>query len=154
MKRPTITFVVIALLAIGPNAQGRPPESFGTKGAAFAVRDDEVPLEADPPAQSPSGIVWGATPEDYRACDFARAGSPQCPRKITSPSNTRFYTGYYVGGGTPTRGAGRSPEEGTWGWDYSGIFFPKRIALNWTARGRSQGGTGAYTTDGPKLRRE
>ena len=67
-------------------------------------------------------------------------------RKITIPSNTRFYGGYYVGGGTPTKGAGRCIDDGTWGWDYSGILFPKRIALNWTAKGRYQGGTGAYKT--------
>src|SRR5687768_2155646 len=112
-------------------------------------------LHAQPPTEAPaSGIVWGPSSDDYRACDFVRAGCPQCQRKRTMPSNTRFYGGYYVGGGTPTRGSGRSSEDGTWGWDYSGILFPKRIALNWTAKGRPQGGTGAYKTDGPKLRHE
>ena len=153
MKRHTISLVITALLAISVTAHGRPPESFGAKGAAYIVRDDEVALEA-PPAPALSGIVWGATSDGYRACDFARAGSPQCLRKITIPSNTRFYGGYYVGGGTPTRGAGRCVDDGTWGWDYAGILFTKRIALNWTAQKRAQGGTGAYKTDGRKLRHE
>ncbi len=48
--------------------------------------------ETSPPS---SGIVWGAASENYRSCDFARAGNPQCQRKITIPSNTRFYGGYY-----------------------------------------------------------
>ena len=96
----------------------------------------------------------GATAEDDIALRLLPRGLPQCQRKSTIPSNTRFYGGYYVGGGTPTRGAGRCIEDGTWGWDYSGILFPKRIALNWTAKGRYQGGTGTYKTDGPKLRHE
>ena len=115
-------------------------------GTTYTLTDDD--------ARTPSGIVWGAASENYRACDFARAGYPQCQRKIAIPSNNRFYGGYYVGGGTPARGAGRCPDEGTWGWDYASVLFTKKIALNWTAKSRSQGGTGAYKTDGPKLRHE
>ena len=128
------------------SVHAQPPAEFALGTRTYTITDQEAP--------APSGIVWGPTSDDYRACDFARAGCPQCQRKITIPSNTRFYGGYYVGGGTPTRGAGRYPEDGTWGWDYSGILFPKRIALNWTAKGHFQGSTGAYKTDGPKLRRE
>ena len=153
MNRQSFAVVITTLFVVAASAQGKPPDSFGAQGSSYSIGDDEDAPEA-PPAATPSGVVWGASPDNYRACDFARAGNPQCQRKITIPSNTRFYGGYYVGGGTPTRGAGRCIEDGTWGWDYSGILFPKRIALNWTAKGRSQGGTGAYKTDGPKLRRE
>jgi hypothetical protein len=128
------------------NVHAEPPTEFAKGNPTYTVSD-----QVSPPS---SGIVWGATSEGYRDCDFARAGCPQCQQNRTIPSNTRFYGGYYVGGGTPTRGAGRCIEDGTWGWDYSGILFPKRIALNWTAKGRYQGGTGTYKTDGPKLRRE
>ena len=153
MKRQSPTLVVTALLVITASVQGNPPESFGGKGTVYSIGDDQEAIEVSS-APTPSDIVWGPTSDGYRACDFARAGNPQCPRSIAIPSNTRFYSGYYVGGGTPTHGAGRSLDDGTWGWDYSGNFFPKRIALNWTAKGRSQGGAGAYKTDNPKLRRK
>ena len=145
-------FKVLASLAFAASGfamgsvHAEPRADFATGNPTYTVSDQVSPPSSD--------IVWGATSEGYRACDFARAGCPQCQRRVTIPSNTRFYGGYYVGGGTPTRGTGRCIEDGTWGWDYSGILFPKRIALNWTAKGRYQGGTGTYKTDGPKLRRE
>lgn len=139
--------LAVAIATFGSReCTAKPPESFGTKAAKYVIADDE-------PTQ-PSEIVWGPTSENYRSSDFARAGNPQCLRRVTIPSNTRFYGGYYVGGGTPTRGGGRCLEDGTWGWDYPGILFPKKIALNWTRNGRPQGGTGAYKTDGPKLKHE
>ncbi len=143
-------FAVLTSLALAASfvpsqsVQAEPPTADDARAVTYTITDEEVIPS--------SGIVWGPTSEGYRDCDFARAGCSQCLRKITIPSNTRFYGGYYVGGGTPTKGAGRCIEDGTWGWDYSGIAFPKRIALNWTAKGRAQGGTGAYKTDGPKLK--
>ena len=85
-----------------------------------------------------------------------RAGNSEHIAWYARPSDTGRYAGYYVGGGKPWHvlGQNRNREDGTWGWDYSGILFPKRIALNWAAKGRYQGGTGTYKTDGPKLRRE
>ena len=153
MKPSLVAVVFTALVAIAGVAHGNPPDSFKANSAAYSLADDELPLAPSPSLPS-SNITWGPPSEDHRSCDHARAGCPQCLRNITIPSNTRFYGGYYVGGGTPTRGAGRASEDGTWGWDYSGILFPKRIALNWTAKGLHQGGTGAYKTDGPKLRKE
>ncbi|MGI8977843.1 MAG: hypothetical protein ACR2FY_01315 [Pirellulaceae bacterium] len=153
MNRPTnvrigqlVGSLALVTITFASVVHAAPPAAFGTRETQHTISDQETPV--------PSGIVWGPTSEDYRSCDFVRAGCPQCQRKITIPSNNRHYGGYYVGGGTPTRGAGRCDDDGTWGWDYAGILFTKRIALNWTAKGRSQGGTGAYKTDGPKLRRE
>jgi hypothetical protein len=84
-----------------------------------------------------------------------RAGHPECISGLAIPSNTHHYGGYYVGGGLPIRGeAPCSAHEGTWGWDYCGLLFPKRIALNWGHGLRQQGGTGAYKTDGPKLSKD
>jgi hypothetical protein len=57
-----------------------------------------------------------------------------------------------VGGGAPTLGSSPYLDEGTFGWDYFGITFRKRVALNWT-HGRHQGGAGAYQTDGPRLKK-
>ncbi len=59
-----------------------------------------------------------------------RAGCPQVIAPYAQPSNTPDYFGYYVGGGAAVHGQARSPNEGTWGWDYGGLL-PKHIALNW-----------------------
>ena len=60
--------------------------------------------------------------------------------------NTPNYCGYYVGGGAALHGQPRYPNEGTWGWDYVGLF-PKRVALDWWHGAHPQGGGGAYATD-------
>lgn len=95
----------------------------------------------------------GADPHSHRACDFARAGNPQCVRLWAAPSERRAYWGYYVGGGAPVLGEGRCADEGTFGWDYFGVLYNRRVDLNWT-HGRHQGGTGRYRTDGAKVGRD
>ncbi len=75
-----------------------------------------------------------------------RAGCPQVISKYARPSDTPNYCGYYVGGGAAAHGQPRSADEGTWGWDYDGIF-PKRIVLQWWHGEHAQGGGGAYATD-------
>jgi hypothetical protein len=59
--------------------------------------------------------------------------------------------GYYVGGGCahPCKADLRCCNEGTWGWDYAGIFVKKRVNLDWTHGRRYQGGTGQYRSAGP-----
>src|SRR5204862_219598 len=73
------------------------------------------------------------------------------------PQNLRadmvFYRGDWVGGGLPVFGEGRTLEEGTFGWDYFGILFNKRVALNFSHGRLDQGGFGAYKTDGPRHQR-
>jgi hypothetical protein len=86
---------------------------------------------------------------DYRYDDHCRAGFSQSIHPHALPSRTRYYGGYYVGGGVPVFGEGRYPDEGTFGWDFLGIV-PKRVALNWTHGRREQGNGGTYKTDGPK----
>ncbi len=82
-----------------------------------------------------------------------RAGCPLSVRPRAVPSNTRHYGGYYVGGGNAYgRGEPRMPNEGTWGWDYGGIWFPKLVMLDWTHGRRYQGGAGSYPTAGPTRR--
>ena len=90
---------------------------------------------------------------DYRSDAHCRAGCPECIRPRAIPSDTGRYCGYSVGGGAVCFGEGRYLDEGTWGWDYMGLFLRKRVALDWW-HGRYQGGGGQYQTDGPKLRRE
>ncbi len=87
---------------------------------------------------------------DRHAC----AGWPQCLSRWARPSYPPLAdheSGCYVGGGAPFHGDGRCAHEGTWGWDYHGRLFTKRIWLGWHHGRRDQGGTGAYRTDGPHL---
>jgi len=90
---------------------------------------------------------------DYRSDAHCRAGWPECLRTRAIPSDTGRYCGYYVGGGAVTHAEGRYLDEGTWGWDYLGLCFRKRVALDWW-HGRYQGGAGQYQTDGPRIRHE
>jgi len=84
---------------------------------------------------------------DRHAC----AGWPQCISRWARPSYGCHEWGCYVGGGAPFHGEGRYGHEGTWGWDYHGRLFTKRIWLGWHHGRRDQGGDGAYRTDGPHL---
>lgn len=68
------------------------------------------------------------------------------------PTLGRFHTGGWVGGGVSRRARAAGSQEGTWGWDFQGRFG-KRIWLGWSLDGRHQGGTGAYGTDGPRIRK-
>ena len=79
-----------------------------------------------------------------------RTGSPSQVACYARPSDTPQYVGYYVGGGSAVGGTHRSCNEGTWGWDYGGCFFPHRVLLYWS-HWRYQGGTGAYRTEGPRV---
>lgn len=82
-----------------------------------------------------------------------RTGYPQQIAPWAIPSNTPAYSGYYLGGGALSlrKGEPRTPEEGTWGWDYFGRHFRRRVDLLWWHGRRYQGGSGAYQTDGPRL---
>ena len=85
-----------------------------------------------------------------------RAGSPQEVSRFARPADSSRSIGYAVGGGAVNRRKAESPTaaEGTWGWDYSGGLIRRRVDLGWWHGRRSQGGTGAYKTDGPKLKSE
>jgi hypothetical protein len=111
--------------------------------AAFVV--SAGPADAGEPRTTPSPLVR------RHADPHIRAGCPQCVSRYAQPTRTPEYVGYYVGGGAARDGEPRYPHEGTWGWDYGGRLFPKRIMLNWWHGERSQGGTGAYKTEGPKI---
>ena len=100
-----------------------------------------APLTADEPTCDNCERI------DRHAC----AGWPQCISRWARPSYGCHETGYYVGGGAAAHGDCRCPHEGTWGWDYHGRLFTKRIALGWHHGRRDQGGYGAYKTDGPHL---
>jgi hypothetical protein len=85
-----------------------------------------------------------------------RAGNPQILSCLAVPSDTGAYVGYQVGGGCacPHFGDAPAPLDGTWGWDYQGRCFLRRVCLLWWHGRCEQGGVGAYCTDGPKLKHE
>ena len=82
---------------------------------------------------------------------FDRAGHPEEVSKLAHPSNTPRYYGYYVGGGSPYKGGGAGPTDGTWGWDYGGLFHWLQSKVDLRFNNRYQGGTGAYKIDGPPV---
>jgi hypothetical protein len=83
--------------------------------------------------------------------EWCRAGCPQTLRRHAVASNHPHFWGWWVGGGTAIGGEGPCENDGTWGWDYEGGIYSRRVWLNWSHGRRYQGGTGAYKTDGPKL---
>jgi hypothetical protein len=100
--------------------------------------------QADPPAaETPPGEVPAPT---------CRPSGPPPIAWWAQPSITPAYVGYYVGGGCPyyRHGEPRHPLEGTWGWDWTGYCFHRKVDLLWWHGRRYQGGTGAYRTDGPR----
>ncbi|HEV2973168.1 MAG TPA: hypothetical protein VGY55_24590 [Pirellulales bacterium] len=90
-------------------------------------------------------------PRRYAENGYDRAGNPQEVACRARPSDSSAFSGYYVGGGAPHRGEPRYFNEGTWGWDYFGFYFQRGVQLDWWHGQRSQGGPGAYQTDGPRL---
>jgi hypothetical protein len=84
-------------------------------------------------------------------CEVQRAGYPDCISILAIPTNTCAYHGYYVGGGALGYGKFcRCEDQGTWGWDYFGRCFTRRVRLGWTHPPREQGGAGNYAPDGPR----
>jgi hypothetical protein len=78
-----------------------------------------------------------------------RAGNPLCLREHLQPTDAGDSYGYYVGGGGGHGSGPRCREEGTFGWDYTGIHFPRRVLLGWSHGRKFQGGTGYYGTNDP-----
>jgi hypothetical protein len=77
-----------------------------------------------------------------------RAGFPLLISPCAKPGTTPAYVNYYVGGGAGCFGCPRRVEEGTWGRDYQGHWFPRHVGLGWYHGRKSQGGSGAYESDG------
>jgi hypothetical protein len=127
-----------ALLPAGSRAQS--PLPFVVAGPGGRIDSPPAAAAAEPPLLDPTaGTRMGNGLPPPVAC-YAR------------PSDTGSYCGYYVGGGCATRrGEAREAWEGTWGWDYLGCLFRRRIYLQWWHGRRYQGGTRGYRIDGPRL---
>ena len=84
--------------------------------------------------------------------ELQRSGWPWSAWRWAQPQAACDYTGYYVGGGASRyQGRERCPAEGTWGWDYRGKWFARRVRLAWFCKPRRQGGEGQYQPDGPRV---
>src|SRR5262249_23226225 len=144
--------IIATILAAGSLHAQEPPFHLGGR-----TIDDLPPLTAEEQGTAQQQALLAALGGDaygHRAADHERAGCAMLIRPRAIPSNTRFYGGYWVGGGLPIVGDNPALDEGTFGWDYFGLTFTKRVALNWSHGRRYQGGTGAYKTDGPRLKRK
>jgi hypothetical protein len=146
----SITIIVVTATFIGL-APADEPFYLGHR-----TSDDLRPLtdeELGSPKQQALLQALAGDPYGHRGDDHARVGCAMNIRRFAIPSNTKHFGGYLVGGGLPIKGDGPFLDEGTFGWDYFGMTYPKRIALNWSHGARYQGGAGAYRTDGPRLQR-
>jgi hypothetical protein len=143
--------VVLVMLKHSLRAADEPPFYLGGRAIDDLpqLTDEELGTQQQQALlQALGGDAYG-----HRSCDHERAGCAMLIRDRANPSNTSHYGGYRVGGGLPVYGDGPLFHEGTFGWDYFGILFSKRIALNFSHGRREQGGSGAYKTDGPRVRR-
>jgi hypothetical protein len=140
--------IFAALITLLPVLPAQEPFYLGHR-----TKDDLPPLTDDelgtPQQQALLDALYG-DPYNHRAADHARAGCSMLIRQHAIYSNTPHYGGYWVGGGLPVFGDAREHHEGTFGWDYFGILFTKRIDLNFSHGRRYQGGFGAYKPDGPR----
>lgn len=99
----------------------------------------------------PSLAVAAGHNKTAHCCPHHRAGHAENLARWARPSEDHGYRGGWVGGGAVGSAQPQRFDEGTWGWDYQGRYFPARVWLDWLHGRRDQGGAGAYSTDGPKL---
>ncbi len=98
------------------------------------------------PPRTDGSVVEGHT--------MHRAGYPQSIACWAVPSDTGAYCGYPVGGGCSCHHFGRLPNpqcDGTWGWDYCGRCFARKVFLLWWCNPHEQGGRGQYQPEGPNF---
>jgi hypothetical protein len=151
MCRLSLGITICVALVAGPVMADDPPFYLGGR----AIDDLPALTDEELASSQQQGLLAALNGDAYgpRAADHEQAGCAMLIRSQAIPTNTRFYGGYQVGGGLPFTGDGPFTNEGTFGWDYFGIAFNKRIALYWSHGRRYQGGTGAYKTDGPRIQR-
>ena len=89
-------------------------------------------------------------PRPFLVHTHERAGYPLSISSLAHPTEGPALGGSYVGGGSACGNQPRTFEEGTFGWDYEGLYIPRRIWLAWSHGRRYQGGTGAYRTEGDR----
>lgn len=105
--------------------------------------------------ETPAGKPYGR----YCTDGSQRAGLPSIPGLFAKPGVDPQHSVGYVGESSPFKGPhsgvlqgeARRQSEGTFGYDYSGLYFKRNTWLLWTHGRREQGGAGRYETDGPRI---
>lgn len=89
--------------------------------------------------------------------DPTRPGRPDEIHRHAISLENEDNIGHKIGGGATAllaqnvrNSEAPTDEEGTWGWDYAGRWFPSRVVLNWWHGRKYQGGEGAYKVDHTK----
>jgi hypothetical protein len=114
---------------------------------AVALAAGPTRAEDTCPDCAPTIHRYGRTTEADHTLE--RAGHPELVACCAIPLDAPSYVGYPVGGGAAWHGNPPHSTDGTWGWDYQGCVFKRRVFLFWWYGQRYQGGTGAYKVDGP-----
>lgn len=139
------TGLALALCAGGVAGQDSMPEAAPPVVSAQSSMNNAAPAVADAPNPGGASLPPGPACTTCKPC-YDRAGNAQWVAWYALPSNTTAYVGYYVGGGAACLGEARHVSEGTWGWDYQGCLFLRRVGLDWWHGRRYQDGIGRYRT--------
>jgi hypothetical protein len=97
--------------------------------------------------ESPAGPICGR----YAENGCKRSGVEGLSRFAQCSVSAKQSVGYVGGGGSLLSGSQRYTHEGTFGLDYSGHWFHRKVWLLWNHGAKEQGGAGAYATDGPRI---
>ncbi|MDZ4852152.1 MAG: hypothetical protein SGI77_22925 [Pirellulaceae bacterium] len=135
---PHFSAVAVVFTSINLSLGSEPPVSQDHPAEPILVRGIEVPR----------GPKCGRYAED--GCE--RSGWPDCIGRFAKCSVTSDHSVGYVGGSTVFFwGEPRKTHEGTFGLDYSGHWFSRKVWLLWSHGHKEQGGAGAYASDGPRI---
>ncbi|MCY2946062.1 MAG: hypothetical protein NT142_16320 [Planctomycetota bacterium] len=92
--------------------------------------------------------------------DPSRVGHPDQIQNHALSQGDEDNVGLLIGGGAPKffspsirKIEEPKDDEGTWGWDYAGRWFPSRVSLGWWHGRKFQSGEGAYKVDHLKKQR-
>lgn len=141
-----------------PLVDGKPIQGAPKRTLKLGNRDDSL---AESYSLENRGVETPTGKKTGRYCTdgMQRSGSPWIPGIFATWGTDPQHTVGYVGGSTPFKGPHsgvlqgdcRRPTEGTFGYDYTGLYFKRNTWLLWTHGRREQGGLGRYETDGPRI---
>ncbi|MSR32954.1 MAG: hypothetical protein EXR99_15785 [Gemmataceae bacterium] len=105
--------------------------------AAFGLQFIPASQAAD------DGIPMDSNPEH----SWQQTGWANRVKKHAMPTHSPGYGGYWVGGACVKNGGAPGPVDGTYGRDYFGRLFERKVVLGWCFKDKAKGGAGNYATD-------